>query len=166
MTAPAQRTFDPRALDKAPGEVELRRPLLDVRTTATVLDLGEDDVLAELQQGRLRWAWDLSAANNGRAFLRIWNRSLICFLKPELPQPRELAEVLQLIIPPRARAVGSISGVELQALFNTTSGHVLSLFESGALVKAPQSPHRRGRGGSPLATLRSVTQLLTQRLFL
>lgn len=161
----AQTTFDPRSLDKSPGKVELRRALLDVRTAATVLDLGEEDVLAELQQGRLRWAWNLSAANNGRAFLRIWNRSLICYLKPELPQPREFDGVLQHIIPPRARLVGSLSSVELQALFNTTGGHVLNLFEAGDLEKVPNSPHRRGRGGSPRATLKSVTRLLTERLF-
>lgn len=161
----AQQTFDPRSLDKAPGKVELRRALLDVRTAATVLDLGEEDVLAELEQGRLRWAWNLSAANNGRAFLRIWNRSLICYLKPELAQPREHDDVLKHIIPPQARVVGSLASVELQALFNTTGGHVLNLFETGDLVKVPNSPHRRGRGGSPRATLASVTQLLTNRLY-
>lgn len=163
--ASTQQTFDPRSLDKAPGKVELRRALLDVRTAATVLDVSEETVFEELQQGRLRWAWDLSAAQNGRAFLRIWNRSLICYLKPELTQPRDHEDVLKHIISPRARVMGFLSGVELQSLFNTTGGHVLSLFETGALVKAPNSPHRRGRGGSPRATLASVTRLLTERLF-
>lgn len=161
----AQQTFDPRSLDKVPGSVELRRALLDVRTAATVLDLGEEDVLAELQQGRLRWAWDVSAAQNRRTFLRLWNRSLICYLKPELTQPTEVSVVLQHIIPARSKVMGSLSGVELQTLLNTTGGHVLSLFESGDLVKVPNSPHRRGRGGSPRATLKSVTQFLTDRLY-
>jgi hypothetical protein len=161
----AQQTFDPRRLDRAPGKVELRRALLDVRTAATVLDVSEETVLEELQQGRLRWAWDLSAAQNGRAFLRIWNRSLICYLKPELEQPKELDGVLLQVVPPRARLLGALSGVELQALFNTTGGHVLSLFDSGALTKVANSPQRRGRGGSPRATLTSVTRLLKERLF-
>jgi len=161
----AQQTFDPRRLDKAAGKVELRRPLLDVRTAATVLDVSEETVLEELQQGRLRWAWDVSAAQNRRTFLRIWNRSLICYLKPELTQPAALDGVLLSVIPPRARVMGALSGVELQALFNTTGGHVLSLFEAGDLVKVPNSPHRRGRGGSPRATLASVTQFLTQRIY-
>lgn len=162
---PAQQTFDPRSLDKAPGKVELRRALLDVRTAATVLDMGEEDVLAEVEQGRLRWVWDVSAACGGRAFLRVWNRSLLCYLKPDLDQPRDHAVVLQHVIPARARMAGSISGVELQAILNVTGGHIINLFASGDFVKAANSPHRRGRGGSPRATLASVLNFFNTRRY-
>lgn len=168
MTA-TQHTFDPRDLDKGKGSGHaLRRPVLPLTTAADVLDMSESDVVAEIQQGRVRWAWNLSAGEK-ETFVLVLTRSIVCwFAKRDglhLPQPVNMDEVVRMILPPMSLATGIIYGREFRKIFRVGKNQVAALLEAGLLEerKRPEHAARSGINGSRHLTRASVVELLIKR---
>jgi hypothetical protein len=138
--------------------------MLGIESVKALLDVSEDDVLDLIGDGQLRWAWNLSATSGPRSFVRVWSRSVTCYLVPgaQPPEPDTLDIVIEELLPDGP--TGRVRAVELQRVFNVSSGHVLNLLAAGALQMAKRSVCRIGHGGSPEITRASVVELLKGRV--
>lgn len=76
--------------------VKFMRPLLDVRGWRLFTGKGEDVMLAEIDCGNLRFAFDIAGPGAKRMTVRLWVKSLISFLHPSEKQGP------QTICPPRS----------------------------------------------------------------
>ena len=167
MHADAQRPFDPRALDKAGGHA-LSRPVLKLSTAADVMDLSEQDTIAEICEGRVRWAWNL-ATGSSRPFVRVLTRSVVCWLLERdgtvIPQPTTHDEAVRAVLPPMALAAGTITGKELKRIFRVGHHHIAALVDDmNVLTERTRPAHapRSGINGSRVLTTKSVIELLNK----
>lgn len=170
MTATLQRSFDPRALDKGTGSGHaLRRPVLPLVTASDVLDLSEADVMAEIGERRIRWAFNLSAGDERASCVLVLTRSLVCWFAErdnvKLEQPRTIEDVITAILPPASLLTGVIRGAEFRQLFRVGKNHVNALLAAGLLQERKRPGHaaRSGINGSRLLTRASVMELLKLR---
>ena len=143
-----------------------RRPMLGMNAAKAVTGFNEDEVLAEIASGRIKWAFDLSSrrsAGDARSLVAILTRSLVAYIDPELRQPETVEEVANAVLPPSSVITGNLRGTELQFAFNVTSEHVLNLLRAGLIKESSKSNWRPGRGGSPTIIRASVVALLKNR---
>ena len=134
------------------------RPMLGVESVRALTGLSEDEILAEIYAGKILWAWNCSGASSERRqFLRIWNRSIICYINPALSQPESFDTVLNHLLPHRRL---SLRCTEIMRTFNVSSQHVLNLLDAKLLARVPGDI---GPKESPYVTRASVVKLLESR---
>jgi len=169
-----QRRLDLRAADGS--RLLFVRPMLGMESVKALLDVSEDDVLDLIAEGQLRWAWNLSASAGPRSFVRVWSRSVTCYLVPgsQPAEPDTLDEVIEQLLGSRISDLGArapdakrqtpeptLRATALQRVFNVSSGHVLNLLAAGPLKLAPRCDWHKGV--SPEITRASVVELLKGR---
>jgi len=159
MTATATK-LDLRNGDNS--RLTFRRPMLGMNAAKAVTGFNEDEVLSEIQLGRIKWAFDLGTARD-KIFVAILTRSLVAYIDPALAQPENIEDVAAAVMPPSSSITGNLRGTELQFSFNVTSEHVLNLIRGGLLKESGKSNWHQGRGGSPLILRTSVLSLLKTR---
>ncbi len=161
MTAP-QHTFD---LQSGGRRLAFQLPLLDVVGARALTGLDEDELMNEIGQRRIVWAWNIGRSTDGRITLRIWNRSLICWVEPKLTQPLRLEDVLNIILPPRSSITGTLDSKEVKRLMNTGHTHVANLAADGALMEHAKSGRRASSGphGKRIFTRASVIEFFRLR---
>jgi len=158
-----QRRLDLRASDGS--RLLFVRPLLGMESVKALLDVSENDVLDLIAEGELRWAWNLSATTGPRGFVRVWSRSVTCYMVPgsQPAEPDTIDEVIEQVLPNCLQdAASTLRAAALQRVFNVSSGHVLNLLSTGALKLAPRCVWRHGV--SPVITRASVVELLKGRV--
>jgi hypothetical protein len=178
MSLALQNSLDLR--DRAGQRLTFIRPMLGVESIRALTGLSEDEILAEIQSGKIRWAFNLSGAKrqtvaprrpsdsalrtphseSHRCYLRVWNRSIICYVNPSLPQPADLAVALTFILPHSRPALRC---TELMRSFNVSSQHILNLVDDGLLAKAPSASSPPNSRTSPIVTRNSVISFLESR---
>jgi hypothetical protein len=128
-----QRALDLRNEDGT--RLTFQRPLLGVESVRALTGLCENEILSLIADGKLLWAWNLATAHASRIFLRVWNKSVICYVDPNAQrQPTELAGVLQVILP---HGRETFRCADLKRTFNCNSEHILRLAEQGLLERVP-----------------------------
>ena len=157
-------TLDLRQADNS--RLTFRRPMLGMNAAKAVTGFNEDEILAEIFSGKIKWAFNLAAADTERQFVIILTRSLVCFCEPTLTQPETLEGVANAVLPQQSLVTGNLRGTDLQKAFNVTSEHVLNLIRAGRVTESRKSATHQGRGGSPTITRASVVQFLKQRRLL
>lgn len=159
---PAQNTFD---LQSGGRRVAFQLPLLDVVGARALTGLDEDELMNEIGQRRIVWAWNIGRAADGRITLRIWNRSLVCWLEPKLTQPTRLEDVLNIILPARSLITGTLDSKEVKRLLNTGHTHVANLAEDKSLQEHAKSGRRAvtGPNGKRIFTRASVIEFFRVR---
>lgn len=158
-----QRRLDLRARDGS--RLFCKRPMIGMDSVKALLDVSEDDVLDLISDGQLRWAWNLSATTGPRSFVRVWSRSVTCYLVPgsQPAEPDTLDEVIDQLLAGGTPALpGTFRATSLQRVFNVSSGHVLNLLAAGELKLAPRCEWHKGV--SPEITRASVVELLKGRI--
>lgn len=148
--------------------MNFRKPLLGMDAAKGAMGLGEDEVLAEIATGRLRWSFDLRCRGE-KMFLRVSTRAVAAWSDPTLHLPATLGEFADQILPPASKVLGVLTIEQLCHIGFGTSGHLHNLVDQGHLESVGvaglrQSLHgRRGPGGSPNVTRASVIALLKER---
>lgn len=158
MSSSSQRALDLRNDDGS--RLTYRLPMTSIDGAKPLLGLNEDEIMALIEDGKIRWAWDLACQSEHARFVRILNRSLVCYEKPFLGQPETLDGVLELILPPSSKITGRVRGTELQRACNVSSTHIINLVEAGLLSGGDW---KRGPQGSPLITRASIARFLKER---
>jgi len=155
-----QPRLDLRNADQT--RLTFRRPMLGMNAAKAVTGFNEDEVLSEIQLGRIKWAFNLGTATD-KIFVAILTRSLVAYIDPALVQPETVEDVANAVLPPSSLMTGNLRGTELQFAFNVTSEHVLNLIRAGLVKESRKSNWHQGRGGSPTIVRASVVQLLKTR---
>jgi hypothetical protein len=167
VVAPVPRPFD---FGFSPGHL-----LVPLPAAVLFLNRKQRAVLALIDSGELRWAFDIRSPSAGTRTVRILRDSLLEYtgLRPhELlydSDELEFAAIVNAILPNRKvkrprRLLASgaepvLSGSEVAQCFSCTNNHVLNLVREGLL----RVPGRRAPG-EPLLILRaSVIEFLRQR---
>lgn len=162
LTLPRQKQFDLRPPDRRP--LDLRRPLLSIETFRSLTDeLSEDDILNEIIDGRIKWAFNLAGAGASRSYVRIWNRSVLGWFDREFQQTDDLSEVINHILPARSLVTRALTAREVIRACNVTSSHIYNLIRDGLLKESPGSSIHRGPSGGAIVTRASAVQFLTTR---
>ena len=131
------------------------------------------EILRLIEDGRLEWAWDISAAGSCRREIRIWFRALERYKAhlrqavkaPYAPSCLTIKEVIAAIIG-HGRPI--LKGAEVQALLNCDQNLVVKHLAAGELVMVnaglPQG-HAAGNR-SPLILRTSLETFLRHRRIL
>jgi hypothetical protein len=139
-------------------------PLLGVEGVRAATGLDEDEILAEIEEGRILWAWNIGLEGE-RTYLRVWHRSLAAWHNPKLAQPEALDEVLRAMLPTRCWITGTLDSKEVKRVLNTGHMHVARLCETGLLSEHAKSGERAASGpnGKRIITRASVERFFRER---
>ena len=178
----APRATIPSSLDFGLAE---RRPLVPLPAVTLFLDRRPREILALIESGRLRWAFDIRTRNARAREIRVWRDSLLEFaglkLRPQPPsgdQEEFDAMMSQMLpeqeeppkpAPPPAGVVPlihkfepTVSGGDVARCLSCAQGHVVNLLRDRLL--APSS--ERVPQGRLLVTRSSVIEFLRRRRIL
>jgi hypothetical protein len=149
-----------------PMRIRFRRPLVDVPTAMALIDVSSQErLMALIEDGSLRWAFDISCSSVTRREVRILAESINDFLAgerhPELSEADEFTRMLALIFP--GEPGPDIRSVELERVLSVSQTHIKSLMASGHLIAVKGSVPRVGRLGSVRIQFSSVRELLKRR---
>ena len=172
----------PRAFDFG---FTARRPLVPWPAVLMFLNQRPAKVLALIEEGKLRWAFDIRSAGAVTREIRVLRQSLFEYTRLCVPDEkldesdeREFAGIIDLILPPddvpkagrkAARAPvfalakpleAALRGTEVARCFSCSPQHVLKLVREKSLRVAEGC---RTAHGSPAVTRASVAEFLRKR---
>ena len=145
-----------------------RRPTMQIGAVKGILDIGEDEVIALIEEGSLV-AWNIALPGAERRELRVLTQTVA------LAQARMVSsgsarsgaqlitekETFTLLFP---HAKPFVTGTEAQRMLNCGSTHVIRLVNEGCLEQCKGSKYRRGPNGSPAITRESFEGFLRERV--
>lgn len=149
------------SMSYAPITFKFSRPLLNLSTCASIVDESPSRILALIESGDLRVAFDIAAPGGCRREIRVLTKCLYEFVSGSSrvvePRARVRAEV-EAIFPSLSITLQTPT---LERLFNCDKALVYDLSREKCLSLARQG--RRGRGGSAQFTRRSCVEFLISR---
>ncbi|MGC8743360.1 MAG: hypothetical protein ACP5T0_05730 [Verrucomicrobiia bacterium] len=168
---PGEAVYKDTALFAAQGSynygdaAKTRTGLVPLRVCSVALGVSEIQVMQMIEEGRLRWAFDLRRKTARRAFVLVMAQNLLDIQQEGSNPPLCLNDknesdwnkALQLILPHQKPL---IKGSEIVRAFSISSQHMMNLVNDGALVALNA---RRGRTATPVITRDSVIKLLKER---
>ncbi len=148
-------------------EIAFCRPLVTVYTALSVIPAArvEEDIIALIEEGTLRWAWDIRRKKaSWKRTVRIYGSSILALLAnkagPECEDDSEFPAVFETIFP---AAGPTLQAVVIARAFSCCSDHILGLCSEKSLKVVKGSPWRRGPNGSPIVETASVREFLLNR---
>ena len=151
-------------------QLAILRPLVNLWTAVAALDRSQNEVIALIEDGKLRYAWNIASRASGHREIRILTQSLVEFQSsqrlPPVPPDEEFQRVVKLIFPAVSYKNGvaaSVCATTITKRFSAGSQHVLALADEGSLRFVKDAVRRRGPNGSPAIEFASVVQFLKQR---
>jgi hypothetical protein len=146
--------------------IDERTPLVPMQTAKIALGINEDSVMVEIEDGRLRYAFDARSRGSRHAMPLIW-RDCITAMQNGWPQPDvELDDAICcILLPPRPGEMASaFRAVQVRALLGACSQlHVWRLIQAGLLALDAGRPVKFGRAQSPWITRASLAEFLRTR---
>jgi hypothetical protein len=143
------------------------RPLVPLPAVLMFLNKRSPQVLALIEEGKLRWAFDIRTAGAATREIRVLRQSLFEYTRLCVPDEnldesdeREFAGVVDLILPADKPDGLALRGTEVARCFSCTPQHVLNLVREKSLraVDAPRKAHV-----SPPIVRASVVEFLKKR---
>lgn len=114
-----------------PITVQVPEALITVESARWALGVDEDSVLALIDRGELRWAWDIAVRQDRIREVRIWSRCVTARLRAR-PQPCEdIKGVTEEILGPPEGA--RLRAAHVRQILTCSQQHVQRLVASGAL---------------------------------
>ena len=110
--------------------IELKRALVSVDTVKAILDRSEDFVLALIEAGKLRFAFNLSRRDCHRRLLRILSLSVHDYVTGRDSQPGNVGDAVRYALPGSSP---EITSAWLARHLNTSHSHVHGLLREGSL---------------------------------
>lgn len=138
--------------------LEIKRPTVSLETVKAVLDRTEDHCLGLVQDGKLRFAWNVAAPNSHRSLVRVMTASLIDFVRGTDTQPNREEDALNYVLP---SVFPSVRTSTLARALNVGSTHIHNLIDCGAM-KEVAAPDRRITW-TRAVTLESARRFLKER---
>jgi hypothetical protein len=115
-----------------PITIPVPEALISVESARWALGVDEDSVLALIQLGEIRWAWDIAVHRGGIREIRIWSRCVTARLQG-LPQPgTDIAAVTPEVIGVVFRE--RLPASQVRRILTCSQQHIQRLVASGALM--------------------------------
>lgn len=137
-----------------------------------MLDRSAAEVMALIEEGRLRFAWNIGGRRVRNRTVRILTQSLREFQSGQ-PTPNTTAEedfqqAVRQIFPAVSRASGlaTVRATTIAKRFSVSSSHVLHLIDQRELRALRGTVRRPGPTGSPAVEFASVVEFLRKRRLL
>mgnify|MGYP000933721802 FL=1 len=137
-----------------------RVPLGRVSAATWLLQRSAAEIGALVESGALLWAWDVRSKSADRRELRLW-RPCVDALARRDAQPQDAEEAVLRHVLTDGRPWFTTR--ELSLRWMCSHKHVIRLLDDGLLEMTPDSPRRRGAGGSPHITRKSAAAFLQAR---
>jgi hypothetical protein len=137
--------------------------LLHLWCVAPLLDATPGKVLGMIEDGTLRWAWNIAARKSRSREVRVLADSVADVLNGRPAQPEtgdEWVVVAESIIP---ASRPSVTAPELAQTFSCGTRHLMGLISAGELPASNARNIRRGPGGSAVIARQSVLAWLKSR---
>jgi len=131
--------------------------MVPIRGVIPILDRDEDAVLRLIEDGSLRWAFNIAVKLGSAMELRVFPQCVGDFVAGR-KCGLEFAAVLAALTGGRA---DRMSAVEISAALNASGTHVYGLIAAGELKAC--SRWRKGTGGSALVCVGSFKGFLARR---
>lgn len=155
--------------DKNAATIRFRRPMVDVLTASAALDKRRAEVMALIESGEIRWAWNLSPARDA-SNVRILSKSLEEYqASAPVQHPSEAEEfraVMRLILPSitaRPGIVAMVRACELAERLSVDVQTIGRLIGAGALAIGKAVRTHSGINSSPAIKVASVEAFLKAR---
>lgn len=136
----------------------IQRALVSVETARAVFNRSEDYVLALIESGKLRFAFDVGCSDCHRRTIRIFALSVADFVNQQDTQPVSIDDCLKYILP---MPTPHIVSARLAEVFNVGSTHINHLIRAGDLLEIPN--RKRTRTAPRSIDRASVIQFLRNR---
>lgn len=136
-------------------------PMVGVETFKAMTGRNEDELLAEIQLGRVRWAFNVSSEES-RMFVKILVRSIDCYRWPALKQPETFDAFIDSWLPPISKISGTVLGTTLQKLLNVSGDHIADLINA-ELIRAEKRKITTGPQGTAKIKRTSVVTFMRAR---
>ncbi len=143
-----------------------KRPLVTISTALSLIGVDyPEQIIALIQGGQLRWAFDVSTKRSKRREIRILGESINEYLAGHpATEQQDFNVVMKAVFPEPKWAVPAF---DIACAWNLSSTHFLALCRSTPreinLVKGIEGRCRRGPGGSPLVEVGSAIAFLRRR---
>ncbi|HEX5218252.1 MAG TPA: hypothetical protein VFZ59_01690 [Verrucomicrobiae bacterium] len=159
FAAPGYRSFG--LPDKSIAPTPLRtRTLWKVDTCEILLDLSRQQVLERIEDGRIAWAFCISANKSARRDIRVLTACVIELLGHKTGLPKKTAnltfdEVIELILPHHRP---DLKGTELQRLLGVNPDTIRQITKRKGWVMSQRPKERYGPNASPKYSRGSVIE--------
>jgi hypothetical protein len=147
-----------------PHSIVVKSSLVPLRLCSVAFGIGEDEIMEMIEDGRLRWAFDLRRKNSRKAFVFVLVDSLqkaqdnaIDTLSFSNNEDDEWNRVIEIILPHKKPL---IKGSEIVKAFSISSQHMMNLVNDRLLVALNS---KRRRTATPIITRDSVLKFLKER---
>ena len=138
--------------------LEIKRPTVSLETVKAVLDRNEDHCLGLVEDGKLRFAWNVAAPNSHRATVRVMTASLIDFVRGTDTQPNKEEDAINYVLPSVSLSVRAST---LARALNVGPTHIHNLIDCGAMKEVAALDRRLT--WTRAVTLESARRFLRQR---
>ena len=134
--------------------------LLPVSAVVCILDRGDQSVLADIEAGRIRWAFDVALEPERARHRKLLRILPACVDDIKAGRNHEISfdQALEMILP---HEQPTLSAVDVQRALSVSEMHVYALLQRGELTAV--SGHRRGPGGSACVLVCSFVEFLKRR---
>lgn len=169
-------------------QITFKQPLVNLWTAVAALGVLEDEVLRMIQDGSLRFAWNIACKNSGKQYVRILAHSISDFQAGKSASPsglnlrrtlafhgtsarsdEEYQRAIKLIFPAISHKPDGTACLRLttiQRRFSVTHTHMARLVREGSLQMCKGDVFRSGPNGSPAITFASVLAFMKARRML
>ena len=151
-------------------QISLRAPVAPMSTACCALAKSSDHVLALVQCGKLRWAFDISAGDGAYREIRILSLCLADYQagrRTSIPGfGNEFDLVLGVLFPMVTIRPGAVTKLKVATIAQrlvVRSDVILKLARAGWLEFSPGTKCRRGPSGSPEILFSAVASFLKSR---
>ncbi len=147
-----------------PHSIVVKSSLVPLRLCSVAFSIGENEIMEMIEDGRLRWAFDLRRKKSRKAFVFVLVESLqkaqdnaIDPLSLSNDEEEEWSRVFEIILPHKKPL---IKGSEIVKAFSISSQHMMNLVNDRLLVALNS---KRRRTATPMITRDSVLKFLKER---
>lgn len=133
--------------------------MVTVSGAQSILDCGEDELLAMVDDGRIAWAWNIACKEAKRREVRLLARCVEALQKREALALSE-KEVHALLVPHQKPF---LQHRETMRALHCKSTHLIDLITEESLLVLDGTSWRRGPGGSPVIKRESFMEFLNKR---
>ncbi len=143
------------------------RPLLTVEAVRAALSYTEDEVVCDIEDGSLEWAWNIGVGESQRREIRVFagcvEQRRACLENPRRAARQFGRSEIDAALFPRRGGKPFVKSPDVRLAFACSPDLVTDLIDAGDLTLLDGTSYSAGRNGAALIAWSSVTRFLSAR---